>query len=135
AVDPHAHHERAHLGLVVVEAPPLEAEDVVLGHLLVRRRHEPRQLVDDVEGEELVLDALDDVVASDVGPGRGAIGPGHQPLPLERNLAAGPQGHQVYRLRALGGRAYPPGEGKRDRTWAGTSRTTRRRSVGRRSFV
>ncbi len=63
-----AQHERADLRLVVVEAPPLEAHDVFLGHRLVARGDQRRQLVADAEGSLVALDALDGVALVDEVP-------------------------------------------------------------------
>ena len=63
-----AQHERADLRLVVVEAPPLEAHDVFLGHRLVARGDQRRELVADAEGRLVALDALDGVALVDEVP-------------------------------------------------------------------
>ena len=54
-----AEHERPDLRLVVVEAPPLEADDVLLGDVRVARRDQGRQLVEDPERALLALQALE----------------------------------------------------------------------------
>ena len=64
----HAQHERADLGLVVVEPPPLEADDVLLGHRLVAGRDQRRQLVADGERGLVALDALDGIALEDEVP-------------------------------------------------------------------
>src|ERR1044072_3347076 len=61
----HAQHERPDLRLVVVEPPPLEADDVLLVDLLVARRDQRRQLVEDPERALLALEALDGVALED----------------------------------------------------------------------
>jgi hypothetical protein len=63
-----AQHERADLRLVVVEAPPLEPHDVFLGHRLVARGDQRRELVADAEGRLVALDALDGVALVDEVP-------------------------------------------------------------------
>jgi len=57
----HAQHERPDLRLVVVEPPPLEADDVLLGDALVARGDERGQLVANPERCLLPLQALDRV--------------------------------------------------------------------------
>ena len=57
----HAQHERADLRLVVVEAPPLEANDVLLGDVLVALGDQRGQLVADPERRLLALQALDGI--------------------------------------------------------------------------
>ena len=64
----HAQHERADLGLVVVEPPPLEADDVLLGDRLVAGRDQRGQLVADAERRLVALDALDGVALEDEVP-------------------------------------------------------------------
>ena len=64
----HAQHERADLGLVVVEPPPLEAHDVLLGDRLVARGDQRGQLVADAERRLVALDALDGVALEDEVP-------------------------------------------------------------------
>ena len=64
----HAQHERADLGLVVVEAPPLEADDVLLRHGLVAGGDQCRQLVADAERCLVALDALDGIALVDEVP-------------------------------------------------------------------
>ncbi len=59
--DLHAQHERADLGLVVVEAPPLEADDVLLRKRLVTAGDQRRQLVPDRERRLVELDPLDGI--------------------------------------------------------------------------
>src|SRR5207248_232853 len=54
-------HERPDLRLVVVEAPPLEADDVLLGYVLVPRGDERGQLAEDAEGALVALEALDGI--------------------------------------------------------------------------
>src|SRR5262245_38251061 len=56
-----AEHERSDLRLVVVEAPPLEADHVLLGNALVTSGDECRQLVANSERRLLLLQALDGV--------------------------------------------------------------------------
>ena len=63
-----AQHERADLRLVVVEAPPLEAHDVLLGHRLVARGDQRRELVADAERRLVALDALDGIALVDEVP-------------------------------------------------------------------
>ncbi len=63
-----AQHEGADLRLVVVEPPPLEAHDVLLGHRLVARRDQRRELVADAEGRLVALDALDGIALVDELP-------------------------------------------------------------------
>ena len=77
-----AQHERPDLRLVVVEAPPLEADDVLLRHALVAGGDQRRQLVADPERRLLLLHALDRVALVDQLPGgRGAaIVRGYVPL-------------------------------------------------------
>ena len=57
----HAEHERADLRLVVVEAPPLEPDDVLLGHALVAGRDQRGQLLANPERRLLLLQPLDGV--------------------------------------------------------------------------
>jgi hypothetical protein len=64
----HAEHERADLRLVVVEAPPLEADDVLLGDVLVAGRDQGRQLVADAERRLLALEPFDRVALEDEIP-------------------------------------------------------------------
>ncbi len=64
----HAQHERPDLRLVVVEAPPLEPHDVLLGHALVALRDQRRQLVADAERRLLLLEALDGIALEDELP-------------------------------------------------------------------
>ncbi len=63
-----AQHERADLGLVVVQPPPLEAHDVLLGHRLVAGGDQRGQLVADAERRLVPLDALDGVALEDEVP-------------------------------------------------------------------
>ena len=73
ARDLHAQHERPDLRLVVVERPPLEAHDVLLGHPLVAGRDQGRQLLADAERRLVALDPLDGVPLVDGFPG-GCLG-------------------------------------------------------------
>ena len=68
-----AEHERADLRLVVVEAPPLQADDVLLGHALVALRDQGRKLVADPERILLLLQALDGIALEDEVPRRGRL--------------------------------------------------------------
>ena len=61
ARDLHAQHERPDLRLVVVEAPPLEPHDVLLGHGFVAGGDQRRQLLADAERCLLELQALDGI--------------------------------------------------------------------------
>ena len=54
-------HERPDLRLVVVEAPPLQPDEVFLGHLLVARRDQRGELAEHPERALLALDPLDRV--------------------------------------------------------------------------
>ena len=63
-----AQHERADLRLVVVEAPPLEPHDVLLGDVLVALRDQRRELVADAERRLVALDPLDRVALEDELP-------------------------------------------------------------------
>ena len=63
-----AQHERADLGLVVVQPPPLEAHDVLLGDRLVAGGYQRRQLVADAEWSLVALDALDGIALEDEVP-------------------------------------------------------------------
>src|SRR5262249_33207755 len=88
-------HERPDLGLVVVQPPPLQADDVLLGDLLVAGGDQRRQLVADAERGLLLLDALDRVALEDelpVGGGTFASGShgGHSVAPGVRLDAARP---------------------------------------------
>src|SRR5439155_8231655 len=56
-----AEHEGPDLGLVVVQPPPLEPDDVLLGDVRVARSDQVGQLVDDSERRLLELQALDRV--------------------------------------------------------------------------
>ena len=58
-------HERADLRLVVVEAPPLEPDDVLLRDVRVARRDQRRQLAEHPERALLALEALDGVPLED----------------------------------------------------------------------
>jgi hypothetical protein len=72
-------HERPDFGLVVVEPPPLEPHHVLLGHLLVARGDQRRQLVEDPERALVALDALDRIALVDELPvrrGSGSSGAG-----------------------------------------------------------
>ena len=60
-----AEHERPDLRLVVVEAPPLEADEILLGCLLVAGGDQRGQLVEHAERALLTLDALDRVPLQD----------------------------------------------------------------------
>ena len=64
----HAQHERADLRLVVVEPPPLEADDVLLGNRFVARGDQRRQLVADAQRRLVALDALDGIALEDEVP-------------------------------------------------------------------
>src|SRR5207253_4554615 len=66
-------HERPDLRLVVVEPPPLEADDVLLRDALVAGRDEGRELVTDAERRLLLLDPLDGVSLQDELPGGGRL--------------------------------------------------------------
>ena len=68
-----AEHERADLRLVVVQAPPLQADDVLLGDALVALRDQGGQLVADPEWILLLLQALDRVALEDEVPRRGRL--------------------------------------------------------------
>jgi len=57
----------------VVEAPPLEADDVLLGDVLVALRDQRRQLVADAERRLLALDPLDGVPLEDEVPVGGGL--------------------------------------------------------------
>ena len=63
-----AQHERPDLRLVVVEAPPLEPDDVLLGDVLVARRDQRGQLVADPERRLLALQPLDRVALENEVP-------------------------------------------------------------------
>src|SRR5205823_1808625 len=63
-------HERPDLRLVVVEAPPLEPDDVLLGHALVAVGDQRRELTEDAERALLLLQPLDRVALEDELPGR-----------------------------------------------------------------
>ena len=77
--DLHAQHERPDLRLVVVEAPPLEADDVLLRDALVALRDQRRQLLADAERRLVALQALDRVALVDELPvGRRLLGDGHR---------------------------------------------------------
>ena len=65
-------HERPDLRLVVVEAPPLQADDVLLGDVGVAGRDQRRQLVEDPERALLALEPLDGVPLEDELEARGA---------------------------------------------------------------
>jgi hypothetical protein len=58
-------HERADLRLVVVEAPPLHADDVLLGDVRVARRDQRGELAEDPERALLALQPLDGVALED----------------------------------------------------------------------
>ena len=83
----HAQHERADLRLVVVEAPPLEADDVLLGHALVAGGDQRGQLVADPERRLLLLEPLDGVALEDELPvdGRSFLGRSHRATDLPRS--------------------------------------------------
>ena len=63
-----AEHERPDLRLVVVEAPPLQADDVLLGDVLVALRYQRGQLVADPERRLLALEPLDRVALENEVP-------------------------------------------------------------------
>ena len=65
AGDLHAEHERPDLRLVVVEPPPLEADDVLLVDLLVALRDQRRQLVEHPERALVALQPLNRVSLQD----------------------------------------------------------------------
>ena len=65
ARDLHAEHERPDLRLVVVEPPPLQPHDVLLGHPLVPGRDQRRQLVEHPERALLALEPLDRIALED----------------------------------------------------------------------
>ena len=67
----HAQHERPDLRLVVVEPPPLEPDDVLLGDLLVPGSDQRGQLVEHPERALLPLQALDGVPLENKVEGRG----------------------------------------------------------------
>ena len=60
-----AEHERPDLRLVVVEAPPLQADDVFLRNVLVAHGDQRGQLVADPERRFRLLQALDGVALED----------------------------------------------------------------------
>jgi hypothetical protein len=64
-------HECPDLRLVVVQPPPLEADDVLLRDALVAGRDESRELVPDPERRLLLLDPLHRVSLQDEAPGGG----------------------------------------------------------------
>jgi len=64
----HPQHEVAELGLVVVEAVPLEADHVLLSNRLVTGRDHRREVADHVEPRLLVLQTLDEVPFPDQLP-------------------------------------------------------------------
>ena len=63
-------HEGADLRLVVVEAPPLHADDVLLGNVRVAHGDQGRQLAEDPERALLALQPLDGVPLEDELEGR-----------------------------------------------------------------
>jgi len=63
-------HEGADFGLVVIQAPPLEADHVLLRHALVPGRDQRGQLVEDSERALVAFDPLDRVALVDQLPVR-----------------------------------------------------------------
>src|SRR5207302_625503 len=61
-------HERPDLRLVVVEAPPLQPNQILLGHALVPGGDQSRELVEHPERALLALEALDGVPLEDELP-------------------------------------------------------------------
>jgi hypothetical protein len=64
-------HERADLRLVVVEAPPLEPHEILLGDALVAGRDQRRQLAEDPERALVALQPLDGIALVDELPVEG----------------------------------------------------------------
>src|SRR5581483_2427553 len=85
-----AHHEGADLGLVVGQAPPVQADDVLLGHRLVPSLDQPGKLVANVERKPFALQTLDRVAPEHQVPvrfrswGCDAASAGHVPPPQIR---------------------------------------------------
>ena len=125
ARDLHAQHERPDLRLVVVEAPPLEADDVLLGHPLVAGRDQRRQLLADAERRLVALDPLDGVALVDGLPG----GRGGHPTEATRHYFT--LGSSVVRL-GCPGRAGPGGRPRGSPAARRARRRRPRRSRGRR---
>src|SRR5439155_21062962 len=73
ARDLHAQHERPDLRLVVVKAPPLQPDDVLLVDLLVAGGDQRGQLVEDPERALVALQALDGVPFEDELERRGFL--------------------------------------------------------------
>ena len=82
-----AQHEVADLGLVLVQAVPLEAHHVLFGDVEIVALSQLFQLIDDLERELLTLQALDVVPLEDEVPvwcGTGSGGRGHRGGPCGR---------------------------------------------------
>ena len=81
----HAQHERADLRLVVVEAPPLEPHDILLGDVFVALGDQRGELLADPERRLFALQALDRVTLENK-------------LPVDRNgFARAHLGHCTHR--------------------------------------
>ena len=73
-----AEHERADLRLVVVQPPPLQADDVLLGDALVALRDQGGELIADPERILLLLQAFDRIPLEDEVPRRGRLFGAHR---------------------------------------------------------
>src|SRR5262249_16928706 len=106
----HPQHEVAELGLVVVEAVPLEADHVLLGDRLVTGLDHRWQVAEDVEPRLLVLQALDEVPLPD-----------QFPIPLDLGRPRHPPSSLIVTkfIPLPSTRGSAPGLGKGDKVVAG----------------